>query len=138
MHCFEDLQFKFEICREIKKRRKYIKYSKNLLKNTKNRNQAVPNVPLAKKKLNSKTKKNHFFAESLVGPSAKVPVPRVGRRHRRVLCRRPQLALGTCQSTGVNPGQPLPRVGEGALDTGRICADSLPIRPSVQRFISVF
>jgi hypothetical protein len=50
-----------------------------------------------------------MFAESLVGRSAKVPVPRVGRRHRRLLCRRPQLALSKGQSTGVNPGQCLCR-----------------------------
>jgi hypothetical protein len=64
------------------------------MKKNKNGNQALTNIPLAKKKAQPKNKKNYFFAESLVGPSAKVLVPRVGRRHRRVLCRRPQLALG--------------------------------------------
>jgi hypothetical protein len=95
MHCFDDLQFKFELCREIqKKRRKYMKYSKNLSKNTKIGNQSLANVPLAKKKTQPKNlKKKYFFAESLVGPSAKVPVPRVGRRHRGVLCRWPKAAL---------------------------------------------
>jgi hypothetical protein len=49
-----------------------------------------------------------------VGPSAKVPVPRVGRRHRHALCQWPQLALGKGQSTGVNPGQRLCReLGRG-------------------------
>jgi hypothetical protein len=44
-----------------------MKYSKTLSKNTKIGNQALDNVPLAKKKSNPKIKKNYFFAES--GPS---------------------------------------------------------------------
>jgi hypothetical protein len=64
-------------------------------------------------------------------------VPSVGRRHRRVLCRRPQLALGKGQSTGLNPGQHLCRelavngyffLADGplwALGTG--CAESLEL-----------
>jgi hypothetical protein len=57
MHCIDDLRLKFELCIEIKKkRRKYMKYSKTLSK-TKIGNQALINVPLAKKKLNPKLKK---------------------------------------------------------------------------------
>jgi hypothetical protein len=47
-----------------------MKYSKTLSKNTKIGNQALITVPLTKKKLNPKIKKNYFFTESLVGPSA--------------------------------------------------------------------
>jgi hypothetical protein len=84
-----------------------MKYNKNLSKNTKFGNQALTNLPLAKKKTQPKNKKNYFFAESLVEPSAKAPVPRVGRWHRGVLCRQLQPALGKGQSTEVNPGQRL-------------------------------
>jgi hypothetical protein len=108
MHCFEDLLFKFEICREIKKDENTWNIEK-IYENTKNGNQTLTNVPLAMKKSQPKNQKNYFFAESLVGPSAKAPVSMVGRQHRRVLCRRPQLALGKGQSTGVNPGQCLCR-----------------------------
>jgi hypothetical protein len=51
MHCFDGLQFKFELCREIqKKRQKYMKYSKNLSKNTKIGNQDLAILPLAEEK----------------------------------------------------------------------------------------
>jgi hypothetical protein len=56
MHCFDDLQLNLNYVEKFKKRRKYIKYSKNSSKNTKIGNQALINVPLAKKKLNPKTK----------------------------------------------------------------------------------
>jgi hypothetical protein len=69
---------------------------------------------LLAKKFNPKTKIKITCAESLVGPSTKRHVPSVGRRHRRVLCRRPQLALDKGQSTGLNPGQRLCReLGRG-------------------------
>jgi hypothetical protein len=56
----------------------------------------------------------NLFAESLVGLVAKGHVPSMGRRHRRVLSRRPQLALGKGQSTELNPGQRLCReLGRG-------------------------
>jgi hypothetical protein len=87
MHCFEDLQFKFEICREIQNKDENTWNKEKIYeKDTKNGNQTLTNVPLAKKKAQPKNKKNYMFVESLVGPSAKVHVPRVGRRHRRVLC----------------------------------------------------
>jgi hypothetical protein len=77
MHCFDDLQFKFELLEKLKKDKKYMKYSKNSSKNTKIGNQALINVPLAKKKLNPKTKK-------------------------LLLCREPggALGIGTCAEGG--------------------------------------
>jgi hypothetical protein len=55
MHYLEDLQFKFEICKEIQKKDEN-KWNivKNYEKNTKNGNQALTNVPLAKKKAQPK------------------------------------------------------------------------------------
>jgi hypothetical protein len=114
MHYFDDLQFKFELCREIQKRRKYMEYSKNLSKKiTKFGNQALTNVPLAKKKLNPKINKKLLLCREPSGAlGIGVPVPRVGRRHRGVLCRRPLATLG---KRPVNRGNPwstaLPRVG---------------------------
>jgi hypothetical protein len=80
-----------------------MKYSKNLSKNTKNGNQALTNVPLQRKNLNPKTKKNYFSAESLVGalgkgdcaeggPSAQalaLPTAPAGSRQRPVNRRKP-------------------------------------------------
>jgi hypothetical protein len=50
MHCFEDLQFKIEICREIPKKHENTGNIVKFVKKTKIGNQALTNVPLAKKK----------------------------------------------------------------------------------------
>jgi hypothetical protein len=47
-----------------------MKYSKTLSKNTKIGNQALIMYLQRRKKINPKIKKNYFFAQSLVGPSA--------------------------------------------------------------------
>jgi hypothetical protein len=90
MHCFDDLQFKFELCREIqKKRRKYMKYSKNLSKNTKIGNQSLANVPLAKKKTQPKNlKKNTSLPRAWWGP------------RQRCLCRGWAVGTEVCSADG--------------------------------------
>jgi hypothetical protein len=57
MHFFEDLQFKFEYSQKFKKNENTWNIVKICEKNTKNGNQALTNIPLAKKKLNPKIKK---------------------------------------------------------------------------------
>jgi hypothetical protein len=103
------------------KKRKYMKYSTSLSKNTKIGNQALANVPLAKKKTQPKNKKITSLPRAWWGPRQRC-LPRVGRRHRGVLCRRPQAALGKGQSTGLNPGPRLCReLGRGARHRWHLC-----------------
>jgi hypothetical protein len=72
MHCFEDLQFKFEICREIQNKDENTwNIENNYEKNTKNGNQTLTNVPLAMKKAQPKNQKKLLLCREPGGALSK-------------------------------------------------------------------
>jgi hypothetical protein len=110
--------------RNSKIRRKYMKYSKKLQKNTKNANQALTNVPLAKKKAQPKKLKKLLLCREPGGALGKGACAEGGPSAQT--CALPTASAGSRQRP-VNRGKlwitPLLRALEGALGTGCICAE---------------
>jgi hypothetical protein len=110
-------------------------------KTPKNGNQALTNVPFSKEiSPTQKLKKQLLLCREPGGAIGKGPVPSVGRRHRRVLCRQPAPAGSRQRPVNrVKPGStPLPRAEEGALGASGICADDHTIQPSAKGYFRFF